>query len=64
MFSSRRMFGCFTSVLLLFGCYSRAATVPSVGLDGTGNRHVTTADNPQPEPFHPPESDGQGGDPG
>ncbi len=62
MFSARRMFGYFTPVLLLLGYQSSAKTVPSAELGGAGNRHVATADNPQPGPFHPPDADGTGSD--
>jgi hypothetical protein len=54
------MFSWFVSLLLLFGYHSKAANVPSVGLDGSGNRHVAPADNPQPHPAEPADSDGTG----
>lgn len=55
------MFSWFISLLMLFGYHGNATTVPSVGPDGNGNRHVAPADNPQP---NPPDSfvvDGGGG---
>jgi hypothetical protein len=54
------MFAWFISFLLLFTNHGKATAVPSVGLSGSGNRHVLPADNPQPNPAEPPESDGQG----
>jgi hypothetical protein len=54
------MFSWFISPLLLFGYQSKTAYVPSVSPGGSGNQHVTTADNPQPSPVEPP-SDGKGG---
>jgi len=38
---------------MLFGYHGSATTVPSVGPDGHGNRHVAPADNPQPNPQDP-----------
>jgi hypothetical protein len=61
MFSVRNTFSWFTSLLLLVGYHAKATVVPSVGLDGAGNRHVALADNPQPGPFQPPDTDGSGG---
>jgi hypothetical protein len=55
------MFSWFVSLLLLFSSHGKAATVPSVGLDGSGNRHVAPADSPQPNPAQPPDTDGSGG---
>jgi hypothetical protein len=55
------MFSWFISLLLLFGYHGEANTVRSAGLDGNGNRHVAPADNPQPNPAEPADSDGQGG---
>ena len=54
------MFSWFISLLMLFGYQSKAAYVPSVSSGGSGNQHVTTADNPQPSPIDQPDSDGQG----
>ncbi len=55
------MFSWFISLLLLFGYHGKATTVLSVGLDGSGNRHVAPADNLQPNPTQPPDTDGTGG---
>jgi len=55
------MFSWFISLVLLFGYHGEANTVRSAGLDGNGNRHVAPADNPQPNPAEPADSDGQGG---
>jgi hypothetical protein len=54
------MFAWFISLLLMFSNHGGATTVPSVRLDASGNRHVTPADNPQPDPASPPDTDGQG----
>ena len=54
------MFSWFISLLLMFGYNGKAATVLSVGLDGSGNRHVAPADNPQPNPAEPADADGTG----
>jgi hypothetical protein len=55
------MFSWFVSLLPLFGYQSKTAYVPSVSPGGSGDQHVTTADNPQPSPVEPPASDGKGG---
>jgi hypothetical protein len=55
------MFSWFVSLLLLLGYGGKATPVASVGVSGGGNRHVAPADNPQPDPADPPDSDGQGG---
>jgi hypothetical protein len=54
------MFSWFVSLLLILGYYGKATGVPSVGVNGGGNRHVAPADNPQPGPSEPPDTDGKG----
>ena len=48
------------SLVLLFGQHGKAVTVPSVVLDNTGNRYMAVADNPQPHPSEPADTDGVG----
>jgi hypothetical protein len=55
------MFSWAISLLLLFGYHGKANSVPSVGLDSSGNRHVAPADNPQPSASDPFNVDGGGG---
>lgn len=54
------MFSWFVSLLLLLGYHGTATTVPSVGPGGNSNRHVSPADNPQPHPAEPADTDGGG----
>jgi len=54
------MFSWFISLLLLFGSNGKAVPAASVGLGGSANPHVTPADNPQPGPAEPADTDGQG----
>jgi hypothetical protein len=54
------MFSWVISVLLLFGYHGKATSVPSMGLDSSGNRHVVPADNSQPNPSDPFNVDGGG----
>jgi hypothetical protein len=54
------MFSWFISLLMLFGYQSKTAYVPSVSPGGSGNQHVTTADNPQSNPVDQPDTDGKG----
>jgi hypothetical protein len=48
------------SLVLLFGQHGKAVAAPSVVPSDTGNRYVATADNPQPHPSEPADTDGQG----
>ncbi len=54
------MFAWFISLLFLFTNHGTARAVPSVGLNGSGDRHVAPADNPQPGPAEPADPDGTG----
>jgi hypothetical protein len=54
------MFSWFVSLLLLLGYHGKATGVSSVDFDSSGNRHVAPADNPQPNPVEPADTDGRG----
>jgi hypothetical protein len=54
------MFSWLVSLLLLFSWNGRVSNVPQTGPSDHGNRHVSTADNPQPGPGDPADPDGTG----
>jgi hypothetical protein len=54
------MFSWVIPLLFLFGNHGKVTTVPSMGVDNCGNRHLVPADDPQPNPPPPPNVDGKG----
>lgn len=54
------MFAWIISLLMMFTNHGKPTVVPSAELGGAGNRHVTPADNLQPDPAQPPDADGTG----
>lgn len=54
------MFTWFVSLLLLLGYHNSTVSGRSSGPQGLPNQHVTPADNPQPHPLSPADSDGGG----